>query len=1360
MKQINKFLTVLSLVSLALLAFAQGTVGGTIISNTATATFTDSNGTNRSTQSNTVQTTVQTVYSFDISPDDGMAPTVASDFAGYTDTDGINTTGGAIGDTVVFTYTLTNNTNNDPADPLTVSVDTGQDSGDDFDLTNVVLYLDDDDGDPSNGYNGDGILQPDDGDGIWEVGEDLIYDPTADTVELENQGDTVTIFVQAEIPTGVIGNDIALIDLIATNDDAVAAGDTGANVSYESNNIGQVEIDENPLVGIAKSLGTVTNNGDGTYTFDLTFTIENYGNVDLSNLQATDNLDAAFASATSWSVDAITSADFTENTGFDGDTDKNLLDGTDALAIGASGTVVVTVTVEPGATLTGYVNTAQAEGESPDNTVVTDDSTDGTDPDANGDTPGDDGDDDPTNTDSDTPIDFTETPVIGLAKAGTTVDNLDGTFDVALTFTIENLGDVEIRNVQITDDLLATFPAPVTYSITAAPSSTTLTPNAAFDGDTDQNLLDGTDVLAVNAVETVEVTVTFDPNGETGPFNNTATVTGDSPATTPVTDDSDDGSDPDTNNNDDPTDDGEDPTPITLVENPVLGVAKRVTGVTALSGADLGSFDVDFEVTVENFGNVDLNALQVTDDLDTAFPAPATYSIEVAPASGVLTTNAAFDGSADTTLLDGTDVLGPTETATITFTVRVDPNGVASFENVADGTADSPGGVTVTDTSTDGADPDADATDDTTDGTTDGDGTPDEDIPTPIDFPEDPIIGAAKDLSTVTNNGDGTYTVEYTVTLQNYGNVDLSVVQVTEDLATTFTGATISAVSAISGDFTVSGTFDGSTDTDVLDGTDTLAVGDSGTITIEVTVEPTTNLGPYDNSVTVDAESPEGTAISDTSTDGTDPDANGDVPANDGDDDPTNTDSVTPVTFTEDPIVGIAKTADPTVDAAGFPGQFETTITLTIENLGDVEIRNLQVTDDLDAIFTGAATVEAITGLSSPTLTVNAGFDGVSDIELLDGTDTLAVGDVTEITFTIRFDPNSETGPFNNTATITGESPSTAPVTDTSDDGTDPDPDGDSNPDEAGENDPTPISFTEEPVIGIAKAATITDYGNTDPDVGALGPFEVTLEFTLENFGNVDITGLSLVDDLNTAFGAGNYSVTSGPTVTTAPATSTITESTTFNGDTDTEMLDPATSNLDIGETAVIELVVSITDPGAYTNTATASGEGPSGTITTDDSDDGADPDGNGNDDPTDDNDDTPINLDALALDKSVRTCADEDCTSVVDASGAAAEPGQYLEYTIVAQNVGDQSLTNVIILDEIPTWTAPIAGSAQYIDGANTTVGIECSDDNGATWGACPVVLDPTITDVRLDVGALTADDNAVGGTDEATLTFVVLVP
>jgi uncharacterized repeat protein (TIGR01451 family) len=1353
--KIYKLLAVLSLLGFALFAWAQNTAGGTIISNTATATFTDSNGTNRTTQSNTVQTTVQTVYDFDISPDDGIAPTATSDFAGYTPIDGLNETNGAIGDEVVFEYTLTNNTNNDPADPLTISLDTVQASGtdDDFDLINVMLYLDDDDGDPSNGYNGDGILQPDDGDGIWEPGEDLIYNPVTDTVELENQGDMVTVFVVAEIPTGVDGNNVALIDLIATNDDAVAAGDTGANVSYESNNIGRVEVDEIPLVGIAKGLGAITNNGDGTYTFDLTFTIENYGNVDLANLQATDDLATTFAAAESWSVDAITSADFTENTNFDGDTDQNLLAGTDTLAIADSGTVVVTVTVEPGAILTGYLNTAQAEGESPDGDPATDDSTDGTDPDDNGDVPGDDGDGDPTNTDSDTPIDFTENPVIGLAKAaGTTVDNGDGTFDTTLTFTVENLGDVEIRNVQITDDLTATFPAPVTFSISTAPASGTLTPNAAFDGDTDQNLLDGTDTLAVGATETVTVTVTFDPNGETGPFNNTAIVTAESPATTPLTDDSDDGSNPDGDSDGDPTNDGDD-TPITIIENPVLGVAKRVVSVTALTGANLGKFDVDFEVTVENLGNVDLNNLQVTDDLDTTFSAPATYTIQVDPASADLAENTDFDGSSDINLLDGTDVLEPTEVATITFTVRLDPNGGSGFENVAQGEATSPDGTPVTDDSTDGADPDSDTTDDTTDGTDDDDGTPDENIPTPIDLPENPLLGVAKDLQTVTNNGDGTYTVEYLITLQNYGNVDLSTVQVVEDLAATFTGATISGVSANSTGFTVSGTFDGSADTGVLDGSDTLAVGDSGTITIEVTVEPGSNLGPYNNTVTASADSPEGVPVTDDSTDGTDPDDNGDVAGDDGDNDPTNTDSVTPVTFTEDPVIGIAKAADPTIDAVGFPGQFETTITLTIENLGDVEIRNLQVTDDLDAIFTGAATVEAITSLSSPTLTVNAGFDGGSDINLLDGTDTLAVGDVTEIVFTVRFDPNSETGPFNNTSTITGDSPSTAAVTDTSDDGTDPDTDGDGEPNESGENDPTPISFTEVPVIGVAKAATITDYGNTDPDLGALGPFEVTLEFTLENFGNVDVINLHLVDDLDTAFGAGNYSITSGPTLTTAPATSTINFNAGFDGSADTEILASATSNLDIGETAVIELVVEVTDPGAYTNVATATGEGPGGTPTTDDSDDGNDPDDNGNDDPTDDNDPTPINLDALALDKSVRTCDDADCATVVDATGNEAEPGQYLEYTIVAENVGDQDLTSVIILDEIPTWTTPIAGSAQYVDGANTTATIECSTDGGTSWAACPAGPSTTVTNVRLNVGILAAGDTA-------TLTFVVLVP
>jgi uncharacterized repeat protein (TIGR01451 family) len=81
----------------------------------------------RSTFSNTVETIVQTVYAFDVAPDDGRAPTPVTDFAGYTETDGLNDASGAIGDTVTFTYTITNDTNNDAASPVNLSLSVVQD---------------------------------------------------------------------------------------------------------------------------------------------------------------------------------------------------------------------------------------------------------------------------------------------------------------------------------------------------------------------------------------------------------------------------------------------------------------------------------------------------------------------------------------------------------------------------------------------------------------------------------------------------------------------------------------------------------------------------------------------------------------------------------------------------------------------------------------------------------------------------------------------------------------------------------------------------------------------------------------------------------------------------------------------------------------------------------------------------------------------------------------------------------------------------------------------------------------------------------------------------------------------------------
>ena len=124
-----------------------------------------------------------------------------------------------------------------------------------------------------------------------------------------------------------------------------------------------------------------------------------------------------------------------------------------------------------------------------------------------------------------------------------------------------------------------------------------------------------------------------------------------------------------------------------------------------------------------------------------------------------------------------------------------------------------------------------------------------------------------------------------------------------------------------------------------------------------------------------------------------------------------------------------------------------------------------------------------------------------------------------------------------------------------------------------------------------------------------------------------------------------------------------------------------------------------------------------------------------------------------MQLVKSARVCADADCATVTDATGANVEPGQYIEYSIVASNVGGQAITDVIILDEIPTWLVPVAGKADYAASANASAGIECSTNGGTSWAACPAGTSSAVTDVRLNVGNLAASSSA-------TLKFVVYIP
>jgi len=135
-----------------------------------------------------------------------------------------------------------------------------------------------------------------------------------------------------------------------------------------------------PQIGIAKKVVEgPTGNGDGTYTLTYRLRVANAGETRLDGVQVTDDLTRTFAGARSFEVDVVESADFEVNPGYDGRPggSTELLAGTDSLAVGQAGDVLLTVTLDPGDDRGPYENSAHATGTSPVGDEVGDDSDSG-----------------------------------------------------------------------------------------------------------------------------------------------------------------------------------------------------------------------------------------------------------------------------------------------------------------------------------------------------------------------------------------------------------------------------------------------------------------------------------------------------------------------------------------------------------------------------------------------------------------------------------------------------------------------------------------------------------------------------------------------------------------------------------------------------------------------------------------------------------------------------------------------------------------------------------------------------------------------------------------------------------------------
>ncbi|MBN2046513.1 MAG: sortase, partial [Anaerolineaceae bacterium] len=189
------------------------------------------------------------------------------------------------------------------------------------------------------------------------------------------------------------------VDVTATEGDvtntASVSAPSGVTDSDESNNSAS-DTDTLSLIsniGIAKRVTDITKVSSGTYDVTFEFYVENYGDTQLSNIQVTDDLTAAFPAPSTFEVRSLSSSDFEVNylptvvVGYyDGSSFTDLLRGTDSLAVGESGTITLVVRVIPSAS-SGFTNTSVAEGTPPVGDPVSDDSSDGTDPDNTEDCP-------------------------------------------------------------------------------------------------------------------------------------------------------------------------------------------------------------------------------------------------------------------------------------------------------------------------------------------------------------------------------------------------------------------------------------------------------------------------------------------------------------------------------------------------------------------------------------------------------------------------------------------------------------------------------------------------------------------------------------------------------------------------------------------------------------------------------------------------------------------------------------------------------------------------------------------------------------------------------------------------------------
>ena len=462
--------------------------------------------------------------------------------------------------------------------------------------------------------------------------------------------------------------------------------------------------------------------------------------------------------------------------------------------------------------------------------------------------------------------------------------------------------------------------------------------------------------------------------------------------------------------------------------------------------------------------------------------------------------------------------------------------------------------------------------------------------------------------------------ITYTIEIKNTGNVTVKDLVLTD----TFTDAQGAALALTTGPSFVKNSG--------ASAEKTLAPGETATYTATYAItQAAIDAGGVKNVALVAGTDPLGTKVEDTSDNG---DEAEDSPG-DTDEDPTNDPTETPLAPA--PSLVVQKTASSTGSSVGDV----ITYTIEIKNTGNVTVKDLVLTDT----FTDAQGA-ALALTTGPSFVKNSGASAEK---------TLAPGETATYTATYAITQAAiDAGGVKNVALVAGTDPLGTKVEDTSDNGDEAE-DSPGDTDEDPTNDPTETPLAPAPSLVVQKTASST--GSSVGDV-------ITYTIEIKNTGNVTVKDLVLTDTFTDAQGAA-LALTTGPSFVKNSGAS-------------------AEKTLAPGETATYTATYAITqaaiDAGGVKNVALVAGTDPLGTKVEDTSDNGdeaEDSPGDTDEDPTNDPTETPLTGEpSQTISKRVSENADEDASGDISLNDT-------LTYTVTATNIGNLTLSNLVVADE-----------------------------------------------------------------------------